>query len=119
MNIDEQLPTLRDAFIRHGVVLAYLFRFQEYALGGWGSNWPDLFRVDILNCIGFSMIVVPWLAAPLRQVPRSWDHRFARPSRRFQRRRRARTFKFRLQYWMPPGRAAKKYSRRCERLRAA
>ncbi|MEA2699912.1 MAG: hypothetical protein QOI66_4183 [Myxococcales bacterium] len=46
------------------VVLAYLFRFQEYTLGGWGSNWPDLFRVDILNCIGACMIVVPWMAAP-------------------------------------------------------
>ncbi|SRR5260221_7137176 len=28
MNIDEQLPALRDTFIRHGVVLAYLFGSQ-------------------------------------------------------------------------------------------
>ena len=28
MNIDGQLPALRDAFIRHGVVLAYLFGSQ-------------------------------------------------------------------------------------------
>ena len=46
------------------VGLAYLFRLQEYALGGFGRNWPDLFRIDILNCIGACMIVVPFLAAP-------------------------------------------------------
>jgi uncharacterized membrane protein len=51
------------------VALAYLFRLQEYALGGWGSNWPDLFRIDILNCIGFCMILVPWIAAPVKGRP--------------------------------------------------
>jgi uncharacterized membrane protein len=44
--------------------LAYLFRLQEYALGGFGANWTDLFRVDILNSIGASMIVVALIAAP-------------------------------------------------------
>jgi uncharacterized membrane protein len=47
------------------VVLAYLFRIQEYILGG-GNHWQDLFRVDILNCIGASMIVTGLLAAPRR-----------------------------------------------------
>jgi uncharacterized membrane protein len=51
------------------VVLAYLFRIQEYVLGGWGSNWPDLFRVDILNCIGASMVVTGVLAAPRKGRP--------------------------------------------------
>ncbi len=44
--------------------LAYLFRFQEYALSGfWGP--PDgLFRIDILNCIGVSIVLVAVVAAP-------------------------------------------------------
>ena len=46
------------------LVLAYLFRLQEYALGGWGDNWRDLYRVDVLNCIAASMIVIPLLVAP-------------------------------------------------------
>jgi uncharacterized membrane protein len=46
------------------VVLAYLFRLQEYTLGGWGPNWLDLFRIDILNCIGASMLVAAPIAAP-------------------------------------------------------
>jgi uncharacterized membrane protein len=46
------------------VVLAYLFRLQEYTLAGFGGNWPDLFRIDILNCIGASMIVGAFIAAP-------------------------------------------------------
>ena len=43
--------------------LAYLFRLQEYLLGG-GYDWHDLFRVDILNCIGASMIVGAFITAP-------------------------------------------------------
>ncbi|HVR64226.1 MAG TPA: heparan-alpha-glucosaminide N-acetyltransferase domain-containing protein [Polyangia bacterium] len=50
--------------------LAYLFRLQEFALGGFGGNWRDLFRIDILNCIGASMIVTPALAAPRGGRPR-------------------------------------------------
>jgi uncharacterized membrane protein len=60
------------AGIRRGleiVVLAYLFRLQEYILGGWGDNWPDLFRIDILNCIGASMVVVALIAAPRNGRP--------------------------------------------------
>jgi uncharacterized membrane protein len=52
--------------------LAYLFRVQEYILGGWGPNWPDLFRVDILNCIGASMIVASVIAAPRNGKPAIW-----------------------------------------------
>ncbi len=51
------------------LVLAYVFRVQEYVLGGLGDNWRDVFRVDILNCIGASLIVVPLIAAPLRGRP--------------------------------------------------
>ena len=45
------------------VVLAYLFRLQEYVLGGFW-DWHDLFRVDILNCIGASMMLVGPISAP-------------------------------------------------------
>ena len=56
--------------------LAYLFRFQEYILGhmsaAWHdlpAYWQDLFRIDILNCIGATMLVVPLIAAPRRGRP--------------------------------------------------
>jgi uncharacterized membrane protein len=58
------------------LLLAYAFRLQEYLLGhmqyAWvdlGRSWEDLVKVDILNCIGLSMIVVPLLAAPWRGRP--------------------------------------------------
>jgi uncharacterized membrane protein len=44
--------------------LAYLFRFQEYALAGFWGPVSDLFRIDILNCIGASLILVALVAAP-------------------------------------------------------
>ena len=44
--------------------LAYLFRFQEWALAGFWGPAADLFRIDILNCIGASMILVAFAAAP-------------------------------------------------------
>jgi uncharacterized membrane protein len=46
------------------LALAYLFRFQEYALAGFWGPISDLFRIDILNCIGASMILVAFVAAP-------------------------------------------------------
>jgi len=45
------------------LILGYLFRLQEYLLGG-AYDWHDLFRVDILNCIGLSMIVAAVITAP-------------------------------------------------------
>ncbi len=45
--------------------LGILFRIQEYALGIGVSPWTDLFRVDILNMLGISMMmmgVLCWLA---------------------------------------------------------
>jgi uncharacterized membrane protein len=50
------------------LVLAYLFRLQEYVLGGC-YDWRDLFRVDILNCIGASMIATAVITAPRRRRP--------------------------------------------------
>jgi uncharacterized membrane protein len=46
------------------LALAYVFRFQEYALSGFWGPITDLFRIDILNCIGASMILVGLVAAP-------------------------------------------------------
>src|SRR5213595_3898071 len=35
--------------------IAFAFRFQLWAFGGPGAPWTDLFRVDILNCMGFAI----------------------------------------------------------------
>ena len=35
--------------------LAFLFRLQLWVFGLPGSPWTDLFRVDILNCMGFAI----------------------------------------------------------------
>ncbi|MEP6653641.1 MAG: heparan-alpha-glucosaminide N-acetyltransferase domain-containing protein [Myxococcales bacterium] len=58
------------------LLLAYLFRMQEYVLGhmsmvivDFPAYWRDILRIDILNCIGASMLVVPMLAAPRRGRP--------------------------------------------------
>jgi uncharacterized membrane protein len=48
------------------VGLAYLFRLQEYTLSGFKGGWQTLFKVDILNAIGFSLLVVAAVAAPRR-----------------------------------------------------
>jgi uncharacterized membrane protein len=60
-------PAMVRASARRGLEilgLAYLFRFQEYALAGFWGPITDLFRIDILNCIGASMILVGFVAAP-------------------------------------------------------
>jgi uncharacterized membrane protein len=51
------------------VGLAYLFRFQEWALAGFWNPVIDLFRIDILNCIGASMILVSLVASPRAGKP--------------------------------------------------
>jgi uncharacterized membrane protein len=45
--------------------LGILFRLQEFALGYPRSPWTDLFRVDVLNILGLSMMLMAamcWLA---------------------------------------------------------
>src|SRR5208282_5265336 len=47
--------------IRRGAeifALGLLFRLQEYALGFKWVPWTDLFRVDILNILGISMMLM-------------------------------------------------------------
>ena len=65
----------RSAMVRGAVkrgfevlVLAYLFRLQEYVLSLFW-NWRDLLRVDILNTIGASMMLAAPLCAPRRGRP--------------------------------------------------
>ncbi len=48
--------------------LGILFRIQEYVLGIGVAPWTDLFRVDILNMLGVSMMlmgVLCWLTGPV------------------------------------------------------
>jgi uncharacterized membrane protein len=46
------------------LALAYLFRFQEWALSGFYGDWRALMRVDILNSIGASMLVTAAVSIP-------------------------------------------------------
>jgi uncharacterized membrane protein len=45
-------------------LLAYLFRLQEFTLSGFGGDPMNLFRIDILNCIGASMMAIAFIVAP-------------------------------------------------------
>ena len=42
--------------------IAFLFRLQLWLFGLPGSLWTDLFRVDILNAMGFAILVLSGLA---------------------------------------------------------
>jgi hypothetical protein len=50
------LDRVSTAFGRSGYLfaLAFAFRVQMF-LFGWPAQWKDLFKVDILNCMGFAM----------------------------------------------------------------
>jgi uncharacterized membrane protein len=57
----------RTTILRGAEILGFalLFRLQEWLLGGMTGPWTDLLRVDILNTIGVSMMlmgVVCWIA---------------------------------------------------------
>jgi len=73
--------------IRRGAeifALGLLFRIQEYALGYRWSPWTDLFRVDVLNILGLSMMlmgVLCWLSADHRPTSASALPQSARTSR--------------------------------------
>ena len=73
--------------IRRGAeifALGLLFRIQEYALGYRWSPWTDLFRVDVLNILGLSMMlmgVLCWLSADHRPTDASALPQSARTSR--------------------------------------
>jgi hypothetical protein len=51
--------------------LGLLFRLQEYVISWGWAPWSDLFRVDILNTIGMSMMlmgVVCWIVLAMRSA---------------------------------------------------
>ncbi len=50
-------------------LLAYLFRLQEFTLSGFGGDPMNLFRIDILNCIGASMMAIAFIVAPRKGRP--------------------------------------------------
>ena len=59
--------TMRGRMAKRGMQvlgLAYLFRLQEWLLSSFYGGWETLFRVDILNSIGASMVVVALVASP-------------------------------------------------------
>jgi len=51
-------------------VLALLFRLQEFLLGQPSAPWTDLLRVDVLNIIGLSLVLLGLLVAV---AWRPWD----------------------------------------------
>src|SRR4029453_19324253 len=58
---------MRSHLLKRGVAvvgLAYLFRLQELILAGFNGGCEALFRVDILNCIGVSLILLSLVAVP-------------------------------------------------------
>jgi uncharacterized membrane protein len=58
---------LRGRLLKRGlqvIALAYVFRLQEWLLSHFYGGWETLFRIDILNAIGASMIVVALVAVP-------------------------------------------------------
>jgi uncharacterized membrane protein len=64
---------MRSHLLKRGLAvvgLAYLFRLQEHILAGFNGGWPSLFRVDILNCIGVSLIMLALVAVPHEGRPR-------------------------------------------------
>lgn len=60
---------MRSRLLRRGLQmlgLAYLFRLQEWVLSNFWDSWQVLFRIDILNAIGASMIVLALVTTPRR-----------------------------------------------------
>ena len=58
---------MRARLVRRGIqvlLLAYLFRLQEWLLSRFYGGWESLVRVDILNAIALSIIVVALVATP-------------------------------------------------------
>lgn len=58
---------MRGRLLRRGIqilVLAYVFRLQEWVLSHFYGGWETLFKVDILNAIGASMVVLAFIAVP-------------------------------------------------------
>ncbi len=64
---------MRRQTFRRGVgmlALAYAFRLQEHVLAGFWGGWIQVLRVDILNCIGASILLVGLFGVPRHGRPR-------------------------------------------------
>lgn len=57
---DRAIAALKRA--RYLIVLAFLFRFQLWLFGYPSSPWTDLFKVDVLNCMALTFLVLSPLA---------------------------------------------------------
>jgi hypothetical protein len=55
---------------RYLFLLAFAFRVQLFIFG-FPANWQDLFRVDVLNCMGFSMALMAAMTL-VRTRNRAW-----------------------------------------------
>lgn len=60
----------RTMALRGGEIFAFglLFRLQEYLIAWGWAPWSDLFRVDILNTIGLSMVLMALMCGFVLQV---------------------------------------------------
>jgi len=59
--------------IRRGAeiwALAMLFRLQEYFIAWHWAPWTDLFRMDVLNCIGVSLMLIGIVCSLATSWPR-------------------------------------------------
>jgi uncharacterized membrane protein len=58
---------MRSRLLRRGLavlVLAYVFRLQEWLLSHFYGGWETVFRIDILNAIGACMVLVALVSTP-------------------------------------------------------
>jgi uncharacterized membrane protein len=58
---------------RYLLLLALLFRFQMWAVAFGASPWTDLLRVDVLNCMGLTAILLAPLAVLSRLDRIRWS----------------------------------------------
>jgi uncharacterized membrane protein len=66
---------MRASTARRGLlvlILAYVFRLQEHVLAGFWGGWTQLFKVDILNCIGASLLLLALVGTPSAGRPRTY-----------------------------------------------
>jgi uncharacterized membrane protein len=64
---------MRRKSVRRGLEIlgmAYLFRLQEHILAGFQGGWPMLFKIDILNAIAFTLLLIAVFAVPSEGRPR-------------------------------------------------
>ena len=57
---------------RYLFILAFLFRFQMWAFSFGQSPWTDLLKVDVLNCMGLTMLVLSPLALLALEQRAGW-----------------------------------------------